>query len=284
MTPLLLLFDCDQTLSGRTDSDKRGTMTFTIQRYDEVKAGVFCVSGDIDVALVPELRGALEGLVKSGVKNIVVDLADVTYADSSALGLLVWLDGRLRDLHGRIVLSGANRDITRILEISGLVSVTRGVSTAESVDDALAGFDHSRSALLLWFRELKMRADVEELAEVRESVCDLFAPLKMSDASLFDVKVALGEALANAVRHGSPGSDSSISIRVEAYDNRIVLIVRDSGCGFDGEHSCSDDLYAASGRGIMFMRALMDHVEFEPLQDGGTLVRLTKHRTAAEPV
>ena len=39
----------------------------------------------------------------------------------------------------------------------------------------------------------------------------------------------------------------------------------------------SDDLYAPSGRGIMFMRALMDRVDFEPAPGGGTLVRLTKH-------
>jgi anti-sigma regulatory factor (Ser/Thr protein kinase) len=43
----------------------------------------------------------------------------------------------------------------------------------------------------------------------------------------------------------------------------------------------SPDLYAPSGRGIMFMRALMDRVEFETAGGGGTLVRLVKHHGGA---
>lgn len=259
-------------------------MAYSIERHDDLKAAVFHVEGDIDIAIVPELRSAIEGLLEGGVLNVIVDLHGVTYADSSALGLLVWLDGRLRDSEGKIVLSGANRDVSRILEISGLVTVARSLSSSETVGEALGGLEaFRRDPRHLWCEELTMPADVEELASVRENVTSLIVPLHFSEASLFDIKVALGEALANAVRHGSSAESNQIGITVDAYDDRVVLRVRDSGCGFDGEHSCSDDLYASGGRGIMFMKALMDRVEFEPVEDGGTIVTLVKHRTTAEP-
>jgi anti-sigma regulatory factor (Ser/Thr protein kinase) len=53
--------------------------------------------------------------------------------------------------------------------------------------------------------------------------------------------------------------------------------VTDSGDGFDGSTLRSEDLYASSGRGVMFMRALMDTVEFASCTDGGTAVTLVKH-------
>jgi anti-sigma regulatory factor (Ser/Thr protein kinase) len=69
-----------------------------------------------------------------------------------------------------------------------------------------------------------------------------------------------------------------VSLGIDAYDDRLVLEVIDNGLGFDGAAVAADDIYAPSGRGIMFMHALMDRVEFAPAQGGGTKVRLVKHR------
>jgi anti-sigma regulatory factor (Ser/Thr protein kinase) len=57
----------------------------------------------------------------------------------------------------------------------------------------------------------------------------------------------------------------------------VVLVVLDKGEGFDGEAASDGDPYASSGRGVMFMRALMDHVVFERQPGGGTAVTLVKH-------
>ena len=104
-------------------------------------------------------------------------------------------------------------------------------------------------------------------------------PLGFPESAIFDIRVALGEALANALRHGRPDSgDGQVSVRVAAYDDRVILEVTDNGEGFDGTISAVKDLYAPSGRGIMFMHALMDRVEFAVAEGGGTVVRLTKHR------
>lgn len=244
------------------------------------RACVVRVGGDIDMAVVPELREALDAALTGGCGNIVLDLTDVTYADSSALGLLVWLDHRLRPVHGRLVLAGANADVARILELSGLVSVAQSVVVSPNVAAALEGLDLPPQATeVQWERRLDVVADLNDLGRVREEVARMLEPLSFPESSLFDIKVALGEALANAVRHGSPGDgEPMISVGVSAYSDRVVIEVGDSGSGFDGTPRESDDLYAPNGRGIMFMRKLTDRVEFDRSDLGGTLVRLTKHR------
>jgi len=232
------------------------------------------------MAVVPELRARLDTALDVSCDNVVLDLTAVTYADSSALGLLVWLDHKLRPSGGRLVLAGATPDVARILELSGLVTVAASIATSGTVTSALEGLELSPLPVdPLWRTEIDMHPDVNQLAVVREEVCSIVTPLGFSESSLFDIKVALGEALANAVRHGLPGDgEGKVRVDVTAYADRVVLEVMDNGAGFDGTHTGSDDLYAPNGRGIMFMRALMDRVEYDSSPLGGTLVRLTKHR------
>jgi len=256
---------------------------FVVTKDNGPRACVVRLSGDIDMSVVPELRASLDDALEGGCSNVVLDLAEVTYADSSALGLLVWLDHRLRPSGGRLVLAGARRDVARILELSGLVSVAASIAMSANVSAALEGLELPPvSTEPIWVREIELESDVNLLSTVREEVCGIIEPLAFPESGLFDIKVALGEALANAIRHGSPYEGAGlVQVRISAYGDRVVLEVMDNGSGFDGRHAGTDDVYAPSGRGIMFMRALMDNVEFDSSPMGGTLVRLTKHRAGA---
>lgn len=258
-------------------------MGVDVRPVNGTRACVFEVSGDVDIAAVPQLKTKLDFTLETGYRNVILDLSRVAYADSSALSLLIWLDRRLAPLGGRLVLAGANRDITRVLELSGLVEVAASVETSPNVAAALEGLRlPDTSVQPLWTRTIEVAARPEALSGVREEACESIADLHVSESSLFDMKVALGEALANAVRHGSPGgAEDTITVVIEGYEDRVVLRVTDAGVGFDGVQADTDDIYASGGRGIQFMRALMDRVEFECLPAGGTSVILTKHRTEA---
>ena len=265
-------------MRGRAD----GFMpSFEIAEEHTPRSCVVRLSGDIDTGVVPELREQLGATLGGGCSKIVLDLTDVVYADSSALGLLVWLDHQLAPVAGRLVLAGANPDVRRILELSGLINVASSIATSADVAAALEGLELSETpSRFLWSERFDMDAGVDNLGAARERACGLIAPLGFPETALFDVKVALGEALANAVRHGSGGRGAgTVGVAIEAYEDRVVVEVSDQGCGFDGVPAASDDLYAPGGRGIMFMRALMDRVEFETPESGGTVVRLVKHRT-----
>lgn len=253
---------------------------FEISRDNGPRTCVVQLSGDVDMSVVPQLRQSLDGPLAEGCNRVVLNLADVTYVDSSALGLLVWLDHRLRPVEGRLVLAAPSRDVSRVLQLSGLVAVAVSVAVSPSVESAIEGLElPPTSGDPLWRQQIDVPIDVNKLGAVREAVCEIIFPLGFPDSALFDIKVALGEALANALRHGvGAKSDGEVQVHVVAYLDRVVIEVFDNGTGFDGTPTSSNDVYAVSGRGIMFMRALMDSVEFEPSPLGGTLVRITKHR------
>lgn len=257
---------------------KAPPMTIQVSREGDSKACVVQLDGDIDLSVVPEIRERLEAAVGAGCSELVLDLTNVSYADSTALGLLVWLDRKLVPLGGRVVLCGANADVGRILELSGLIGVAPTITARATLAEALSGVDFTEpDTEPEWTEMLRAPADVERLASTRMRVIELIEPLGLSESALFDVKVAVGEALANAVRHGSPrGSADEIAVSVAAYPDRVAVSVMDSGCGFDGAPEASDDVYASSGRGIMFMRALMDGVQFVRCDGGGTMVTLVK--------
>lgn len=274
----------------RTRCETKGTgcrmPSFEISFEDGAVTCVLRLAGDIDTSVVPELKKALETVLVRGCTSVILDFTHVIYADSSALELLVWLDHRLSPVNGKLILAGASRDVTRILVLSGLATVAASIAMSVNVAAALEGLGlEAAPSEQLWRESIEMPADVHELAGVRELVCRLVTPLEFPESAVFDIKVALGEALANAVRHGSPcGVSGVVGVEVSAYSDRVVIEVTDSGGGFDGKAECSNDVYASGGRGIMFMRALMDRVEFDTPESGGTTVRLVKHRQASAVV
>jgi len=241
------------------------------------------VSGDIDLSAVPELREAVDSAVARGCRVLVSDLTEVTYMDSSALAFLVWADRRLEPLAGRLVLAGANEDVTRIIELSGLIGAVPTVSAASSVDEAISSVQIPHEVfdaeLVVAF---SFPADASSMGGVRSRIGEIVAPFGLPESSQFDLKVAVGEALANAVRHGSPrGSADEVGVEVRVFPDRVVVTVSDSGYGFTGEAVADSDVYASNGRGVLFMRALADSVEFDRTVAGGTLVRLAKRRPMA---
>lgn len=250
-----------------------------VERRHDARLAVIRLEGELDISTTPGIRSLVDAEVRAGVDTVVLDMSAVTYADSSALGLIVGIDRVLGPLGGKLVLAGANRNVARVLELSGLIGLAASVTAAESLDDALSGLElPSRQESAVWTEALALSADLSSLAAMRSSVCDLIRPLAVGDAALFDIRVAVGEALANAMRHGSPrGEADEIRVEIRAYADRVAIAVTDSGGGFDGAPILTEDLYASSGRGVMFMRALMDRVDFERDSRGGTTVLLVKH-------
>lgn len=91
----------------------------------------------------------------------------------------------------------------------------------------------------------------------------------LGQTAAFAARLALEEALANAIRHGHAG-DASLEIKVEATIDAtgIVLSVEDVGPGFDPDAvpdpTADENLTIASGRGLALIRAFMTDVDVVP--------------------
>jgi anti-sigma B factor antagonist len=83
---------------------------------------VLAVSGDLDIAGVDEFLDHGERLLRSGVPALEVDLADVTFIDSSGIGALVRLWKAASDGQ-QLRLRHVPRSVSRVLELTGLTDM-----------------------------------------------------------------------------------------------------------------------------------------------------------------
>jgi anti-sigma B factor antagonist len=83
-------------------------------------AYVISLSGEVDLYTAPEFKQQLLEVIGQGAKEIVVDLTETTFIDSTTLGVLVGGIKRLRPNDGELSLVCSERNITKIFEITGL--------------------------------------------------------------------------------------------------------------------------------------------------------------------
>jgi len=98
---------------------------------------VISLGGEIDLYTAPEFKERMVELIEAGKKNIVVDLSEATFIDSTTLGVLVGGVKRLRPSGGGLALVCTDQNISKIFEITGL---DRVFSIQDSREDALASF------------------------------------------------------------------------------------------------------------------------------------------------
>jgi anti-sigma B factor antagonist len=79
------------------------------------------------------LRESLHRVIAQGETTVVLDLLDVTFLDSTALGVLVGALKRCRELGGDLHIVVSDPRIMKIFEITGLTNV---FTIADSLQDA----------------------------------------------------------------------------------------------------------------------------------------------------
>lgn len=84
---------------------------------------VLAARGEIDVAAAPELRERLVSLVEGGHAQLVVDLEDVDFIDSTGLGVLVGAVRRARAAEGDVRLVCTNSRLLKVFDVTGLDDV-----------------------------------------------------------------------------------------------------------------------------------------------------------------
>jgi anti-anti-sigma factor len=85
--------------------------------------GTVVVTGELDVLNAPELRECLRRCIADGFFEITLDLAALSFIDSSGIAVLV---GTLRDLEshaGRLVIQHPSTQVQRVLDITGLADL-----------------------------------------------------------------------------------------------------------------------------------------------------------------
>jgi stage II sporulation protein AA (anti-sigma F factor antagonist) len=77
--------------------------------------------GEVDPHTAPRVEGEIRaGLLSPSVEQLLIDLAGVTFMDSSGLRVLISAHRSMRERGGRLVLRSPSPTVSRLLEITQL--------------------------------------------------------------------------------------------------------------------------------------------------------------------
>lgn len=112
-------------------------MEFDITTEQAGDAQIISLQGEVDLYTAPEFKQQLLEAIATGAKEIIVDLSQTTFIDSTTLGILVSGVKRLRSIDGNLSLVSTNNDINKIFEITGLHRVFPIYSTRQDALDQI---------------------------------------------------------------------------------------------------------------------------------------------------
>lgn len=98
-------------------------------------AAVLTVVGRLDMVAAQRLRSTVADTVQGGRAQVVVDLAETTFLDSSGLGALIAALKTTRQAGGDLRIARLGEQALMVLELTRMTSVLRPHAT---VEDALA--------------------------------------------------------------------------------------------------------------------------------------------------
>jgi len=110
------------------------TMKFEVVQKDKV-AVIASKVEKLDALHAPELKSEIVMMTKEGHKNLIIDLTETRYIDSSGLSALLVGNRLCRDSNGTFVLCGLQDAVKKLIAISQLESVLKITPTQnEAVD------------------------------------------------------------------------------------------------------------------------------------------------------
>lgn len=127
-------------------------------------------------------------------------------------------------------------------------------------------------------------SDLPTLVSLVEHTC---RQVGADDDTVFSLRLAVEEVFTNILDYGYPGSSGPINIHIEARPGQVRVSFADAAPRFDPATVATPRLDVpledrqVGGWGWHFVRQAVDRVDWEPREEGGNLLTLTKSLPAA---
>lgn len=106
-----------------------------VRLLGEKQALLVNIGGELDHHIANSIRETIDSKIRcSNAVNVIFDFSDVGFMDSSGIGVIMGRYKAVKTLGGSIVIFGVNKQIERIITMSG---IDRIVKTAKNLDEAL---------------------------------------------------------------------------------------------------------------------------------------------------
>ena len=255
--------------------------------FDEDKLTAVLV-GEIDHHTAARLREEIDRKVgQMKPKELKLDFSQITFMDSSGIGLMMGRYRLMESLHGCLSIWNLSPQMERIVSLSGisrLVNIQhdrsveeleksdRNLETAEEGEETTKTeeieepaqedssrdiFSHSNRMVNGSERsgcnmnnEMKLSFPSCSSNEgfARAAVAAFVAQLDPTIEELSDLKTAVSEAVTNCIVHGYRDAIGVIYITATlSEDRRITVKIRDKGCGIPDIQQAMEPLFSTGG-------------------------------------
>lgn len=152
-------------------------------------------------------------------------------------------------------------------------------------DVRLAGAEQNEDLTVVGFelvahetkpQQIVIPSEPKLLNRVENRIIEQLKALNYGERTLFGVRLAVEEAVINAIKHGNKmDKTKNVTITYSVNDKECVISVADEGDGFNPQvvpdPTADENLELPHGRGLVLMRAYMDEVKYNEKGDCVTM-------------
>jgi len=122
----------------------------------------------------------------------------------------------------------------------------------------------------------------ENVGITRLLIASVGAQLDLPLNDIEELKVAVSEAVSNAIIHGYKNNPNHIVyLDLDITSDTLKIVVKDEGCGIANVEQAMQPAYSTDpermGLGFVFMQSFMDELQVESELEVGTTVTMMKH-------
>ena len=135
--------------------------------------------------------------------------------------------------------------------------------------------------------EIVIQNETSKGQEAQNQIIEMIEQREFSPRDVFSVRLAMEEALVNAIKHGNQ-MDPDKEVRLDGYisEDEVMISIEDQGEGFDPgdlpDPTAEENLDLPGGRGVMLIRSFMDSVTYNDSGNRITMVKTRSKETANE--
>ena len=122
----------------------------------------------------------------------------------------------------------------------------------------------------------------ENVGITRLLIASVGAQLDLPLNDIEELKVAVSEAVSNAIIHGYKNNPNHIVyLNLDITGDTLKIVVKDEGCGISNVEQAMQPAFSTDpermGLGFVFMQSFMDELQVESAREEGTTVTMMKH-------
>jgi anti-sigma B factor antagonist len=112
-------------------------MSFQIEKTEKYTV-IKLTAEKLDSNLAPSLKSELVVLSTDGARNIIIDLTDTRYCDSSGLSAILVANRLCKNSQGLFILTGLQEPVKKLISISQLDTILNITNTVAEAKDMLS--------------------------------------------------------------------------------------------------------------------------------------------------